>query len=257
MRCLFFVLCQFFLLPQSFADQQNSCLNGLRTEPATVERISDGDTIVLKDQRRVRIIGLNTLELNTRYKPDQIWARTAAKRLESMIGEQAVTLAYGSEEFDRHGRTLAHVVLDDGSIAAETLIFEGLALAVTVGANNRCHQEFHSAERNARAMRRGIWHSPGIWFNNKETLNRRDRGFQLVSSQVISIVQSSNKPRLSLSNGLLVKFDEHWTSLKETSSVLSMSLIGKNIELRGWVGNSAGQPSITISHPANLKILAN
>lgn len=212
---------------------------------------------MLSDQRRVRLIGLNTLELNSQYKPDQRFARIAKQRLEALIGGKPVSLALGREEFDRHGRTLAHLVLSDGSMAAHKLIQEGLALAVTVGANTRCFDALHRAEREARAAHRGIWQLPGKWWHDTKPLRNRDRGFKLMSSKVLAVEYRKHTPQLTLKNGLTVKFDKHWARMDESTKNLPNALVGKKIELRGWVGNSAGQPVMTLSHPANLKIIAN
>lgn len=256
--CLFFVFLQtWWLSPAEALVPVPSCLLDAPKQSGTVERISDGDTIVLSDRRRIRIIGVNTLELNARYATDKRWAEKAKQRLNDLIAGKPITLAIGHEEFDRHGRTLAHVVLNDGSIAAHKLIQQGLGLAVTVGANSRCFDTFHAAEAQARESRLGIWQSPGNWQNQKDLLSNRDRGFQLITSVVTSIERKNNKPQMTLKNGLTVRFDKHWSRIKGSSNEYMRDYIGRKIELRGWIGGSAGQAVVTLSHPANLKILAH
>lgn len=245
------------LSPAAARTPAPSCLLDAPKQSGTVERVSDGDTIVLSDRRRIRLIGVNTLELNSRYAPDQRWAEKATQHLKALIDGKPVTLAIGHEEFDRHGRTLAHVVLSDGSIAAHKLIQQGFGLAVTVGANTRCFEAFHSAEAQAKELRLGIWQSPGKWQNKKDVLSNRDRGFQVITSVVTSVELKKNKLQMTLKNGLAVKFDKHWSRVKDSADESMQDLIGKQIELRGWVGGSAGQPVMTLSHPANLKILAH
>ena len=212
---------------------------------------------MLRDRRRIRLIGVNTLELSARYAPDKRWAEKAKQRLNELIGGKPITLAIGHEEFDRHGRTLAHVILNDGSIAAHELIKQGLGLAVTVGENSRCFDTFHAAEAQARESKLGIWQSPGKWQNQKDMLSNRDRGFQLITSVVTSIEIKKNKLQMTLKNGLAVKFDKHWYKLKGSADEDMRDYIGRRIELRGWVGGSAGQAVVTLSHPANLKLLAH
>ncbi|MFK8078564.1 MAG: thermonuclease family protein [Granulosicoccus sp.] len=233
------------------------CLQDAPKQSGTVERVSDGDTIVLRDRRRIRLIGVNTLELNARFAPDKRWAEIATQRLEALIGSKPITLAIGHDEFDRHGRTLAHLVLNDGSIAAHKLIQQGLGLAVTVGANTRCFEVFHTAETQAREARIGIWQTPGKWQNNKAVLSHRDRGFQLITSVVTSVELKKNKLQMTLKNGLAVKFDKHWSGIKNSTVESVRDLVGRKVELRGWVGGSAGKPVVTLSHPANLKILSH
>ena len=154
------------------------CLDNTPETQVAVAKVTDGDTVVLTDGRRVSLIGVNTLELSSPSPKDKQWAEAAKEELEELIRSNSVTLVAGYEQFDRHGRTLAHLKFQDGRSVAEVLINQGLGLAITVGQNQRCALEFEESEQRARQAKLGIWKKPGNWFNSKKTMTGRERGFQ-------------------------------------------------------------------------------
>src|SRR5436190_20951538 len=70
---------------------------------ARVERVVDGDTIVLSDGERVRYIGMDTPESVKPGTPVQCYAKAAARENERLIGGQQVRLRYDAERYDRYG----------------------------------------------------------------------------------------------------------------------------------------------------------
>ena len=90
-----------------------SCLRDRNSETAHVAKVTDGDTLALTSGQRVRIIGINTLELNAKSQASRASARAASQALRSLIGNREITLIAGPERHDRHGRRLAHVLNKD------------------------------------------------------------------------------------------------------------------------------------------------
>src|SRR4051812_32602570 len=79
---------------------------------ARVERVVDGDTIVVKlDGRseRVRYIGVDTPESVKPGVPVQCFAKAAAAENRRLVGGREVRLSYDAEARDRYGRRLAYV----------------------------------------------------------------------------------------------------------------------------------------------------
>ena len=256
--CLFFVGACLCLNPALIraasptSASQFHCLNADEALPASIARVTDGDTVVLSDGRRVRLIGINTLELNSTLTQDQEWAVSAKVELEKQIQAKRVSLILGLEEFDRHERTLAHLRLNDGSSVAEALISKGLGVSIAVGSNKRCAGQYERAEQIARQARLGIWDKPGNWLNNDKQLTVRERGFRLVTSTVIKARRSKNRTYLELKNGLRVTLNRHFFTATGTHA---QNLQGKRVEVRGWLGKDAGKLNLTLSHPSNLRVL--
>ena len=234
-------------------DGNAHCLNSSAAVPATIARVTDGDTVVLTDGRRVRLIGINTLELNSKAPADKQWALAAKLELEKQIQSKQVFLVAGFEEFDRHGRTLAHLKLGDGSSAAEALIRQGFGLSIAVGVNQRCALQYEHSETQARQAKRGIWENPGHWFNEEQQLTGRERGFLLAISTVLKAQKVKQRNTLELKNGLRITLNEHFT--KQQSAADTQNLLGKRIEVRGWLGKQSGRQNLTLSHPTNLRVL--
>ena len=137
----FFVL-SVWLTP-AWAD---NCDPPQQTEQVKVRYVSDGDTLILSDNRKIRLIGINTPEVARKEKPAQPLAIRARDRLRQLLFQQGsqARLLYGEQQTDRYGRKLATLWLpDDRNLAAE-LLREGLGWMVAIPPNTRfidCYQQ--------------------------------------------------------------------------------------------------------------------
>lgn len=133
-----------------------------------VSWIHDGDTLKVDGIGTVRLIGVDVPEtaasqrdqyLRRQGVPSPIQRQTAKKALHFVIGEakgKTVRLRFDGDRQDRHGRTLAYVILPDGRNLNRLLIEEGLA-AVYRRFDFQLKKEFLSAEKEARQEGRGMW----------------------------------------------------------------------------------------------------
>jgi len=78
-----------------------------------VERVIDGDTIVLENNTHIRLLGINSPEKNEDYDIE------ATDSLIELLSNKNVTLEYGEERTDLYGRTLAYVIVDGKNINVE------------------------------------------------------------------------------------------------------------------------------------------
>ena len=97
-----------------------SCSNA---KTFTCTRVVDGDTIILSNGERVRLIGVDTPETKHPNKPVQYFGKEASAFSKRMVEGKEVTLEYGQQKRDKYGRLLAYVYLMDGTL---TLNKEGL-----------------------------------------------------------------------------------------------------------------------------------
>jgi len=205
-----------------------SCLRDRNSETAHVAKVTDGDTLALTSGQRVRIIGINTLELN---------AKSQASR---------------PERHDRHGRRLAHVLNKDRVNIGAELIRRGHATAVAVAQNTLCADHHFTLESEARIKSQGIWETPSEWFIDGDTLTRDSRGFKLMKTSITSINSDGNQSILRFSNGISATLGKHWTVAPP-----GKELVGKRVEIRGWVGGGRARPKMTLHHPLNMRILSD
>lgn len=224
---------------------------GARTEPALVRHVIDGDSVVLADDRQVRLIGINAPEFGRDGKPDQPLAATARDRLRELAQGRTVQLIYESENRDRHGRWLAHVVLVDGTSAEIDLLEQGLAWAVAIPPNIREHARHRAAEDGARRAGRGVWSHPYYVARRPSTLTRSDTGFRRVRGRVRHVGRSRKYVYLDMAPGfaLRVRHEDWQQYFRDRPEAWR----GADLEARGWVAEHQGRLHMTIGHPAMIE----
>jgi micrococcal nuclease len=126
-----------------------------------VERVVDGDTLVLAGGDRVRLIGVDTPETHHPTKPVQPFGPEAYEFTRGKVEGKHVQLKFDpGETKDRYGRTLAYVYVE-GEFLNELLIRQGLARALTnYPFSSEMKQVFRTAEAQAKAAKRGVWSLP-------------------------------------------------------------------------------------------------
>ena len=124
-----------------------------------VQRVVDGDTLLLTNKARVRLIGADTPET---VKPDHFvepFGPEATRFTRRFVdeGEGSVRLQFDRERLDKYGRFLAYVWVGE-LMLNEELIRAGLATAETgFRYSSSMKTRFRRAEDDARAAGRGIW----------------------------------------------------------------------------------------------------
>jgi len=132
-----------------------------------VKKVVDGDTFWIDDGSqtglKIRLTGIDAPESkNSRTKEMAFFGREASDYLASLITGKRVRLEYDAGQFDKYGRTLAYVYLEDGTFVNATLVKNGYATAMTVPPNVKYSDTFLKLERKARNHKKGLWGgSPG------------------------------------------------------------------------------------------------
>lgn len=122
-----------------------------------VHRVVDGDTLLLANGARVRLIGADTPETVRPNHPVEPWGDQATQFTRRFVAEGPVRLQFDGPPKDRHDRFLAYVWVGDRMLNEE-LIRQGLARAELQYPYSRdVKDRFRRAEDEAKAARRGIW----------------------------------------------------------------------------------------------------
>jgi len=148
-NCKFFIflipaVILFFLLSTSYA------------EIYKVKRVIDGDTLLLVNGERVRLIGVDTPETKHPQKPVQYFGREAYLFTKKMIDGKEARLEFERQKRDRYGRLLAYIYLSDGTFLNAEIIKQGYGFAYTKFPF-KYMGEFRRYEREARENRKGLW----------------------------------------------------------------------------------------------------
>jgi micrococcal nuclease len=146
MRNLYFaIICSLFSL--------------LLASSAFAERVAyviDGDTVILDNRERVRLIGIDTPEISSKYHRGEYYGKEAKKYLKELIEGKEVTLEYGPEPRDKYGRRLAFLYLPDGTFVNEELVRLGYAETFRKYPF-KYREDFMRLEKEAKEQEVGMW----------------------------------------------------------------------------------------------------
>lgn len=124
---------------------------------ASVLRAVDGDTLLLADHTRVRLLGVDTPETKRPDWPVEPFGPEAHEFTREHVEGRTVRLEFDTERHDKYDRTLAYVYLDDWFLNEE-LIRAGLGRAITNHPYSEAmKRRFRAAQREAQEAHRGIW----------------------------------------------------------------------------------------------------
>jgi micrococcal nuclease len=124
-------------------------------DSATVDRVIDGDTIVLTDGTRVRYLLINAPETTLGHHDCYGEEATALNR--ALVERQTVALTYDVRCLDKYGRTLAFITAN-GTDVNRTLVDRGMACEEFIAPDGESRRaEFRDAEAVAKANRAGMW----------------------------------------------------------------------------------------------------
>jgi len=121
---------------------------------ATVIRVIDGDTFEVRIGQgspvRVRVIGYDAPER------DEPFGDTATKFLKALLEGRDVLLEGDVQAFDKYGRRLYHVWLQQ-TLLSELMLLTGLGRQMTIPPNVRHVDFLTKAQRLGREIGLGVW----------------------------------------------------------------------------------------------------
>lgn len=136
----------------------NSDLSG----PFLVERVIDGDTIVISKAGRsetIRLIGINTPEISGPYTNEECYGPEASQYVAKLLNNQYVyTMPDDTQDNrDKYDRLLRYVFIDENTHLNHQLVYEGYAFEYTYRTPYRYQQSFLEAQTAATDAARGLW----------------------------------------------------------------------------------------------------
>ena len=214
--------------------------------------VYDGDTVRLEDGRKVRLLDINTPEIETERKRGEPGGEEAKRQLERLLRDQPVRLEYDVERHDKYGRTLANLFRRDGLHVNERMVALGWAIANLHPPNLKYADAILEAQTAAEKARRGIWGMPAYAPKPIERLRRRNlHGWQRLIGVPQTIAQGRKYVRLLFAADLYVTIPRanlRWFPPLE-------SYLGHRVEVRGWPSRRGHRYSILVRHPSALVVL--
>ena len=120
-----------------------------------VTRVIDGDTIEIEGGKRIRLIGMDTPELNKSGETG-CYGREAYDYANKLLAGQMVRLEKDVSEMDRYGRLLRFVYLGD-TLINEKLVRDGYARVYTYPPDVKYNDKFLESEKYASENNLGLW----------------------------------------------------------------------------------------------------
>lgn len=140
---------------QSFATEPSN-VSSETSNLIRVDRVVDGDTIVLEGGWVLRYIGIDTPETKDPRKPVQCFGEKASEENKKLVEGKMVRLEKDVSETDRYGRLLRYVYVDD-IFVNDYLVKGGFSHASSYPPDVRYQQQFTQSEKEARENNRGLW----------------------------------------------------------------------------------------------------
>jgi micrococcal nuclease len=135
-----------------------------------VKRVIDGDTLLLENKERVRLIGIDTPEMHDSDKllRDSKRSRQSMAEIKAMgrksyeftrrlLEGKRVRLEFDVEKRDKYNRLLAYIYLEDGTFVNAKIVEEGYASIMSFPPNIKYADFFVMLYRQARENKRGLW----------------------------------------------------------------------------------------------------
>ncbi len=257
LKSVFFVIgfsfSQFsFALPPSCP--KLASLDQSKIKSAIVDWLPDGDTIHTKNAEKLRLLNINTPEINAskkhKNKPSEPFAKAAKEALSQLIGKSnKIYWVTDVKSKDKYGRELALVFNESGVFLNAQLVLEGLAHSLVIPPNQLYWHCIRVAQTIARKANKGIWSVP--FFQPKSVKQiKENSGPQLVSGKITEIINSKKYRWLVLDEVL-------WVGIKRQDFKYFAKddlnyKVADEIILRGYPYQSHGKLRMKLQHPAML-----
>ncbi len=220
---------------------------------AQVKRIVDGDTLVLTDKSKVRLIGINTPELGHYQNLSEPFALQARQFVAQQLEKnKKIKLKFAADKKDRYGRLLAHVFLSNGKNLNAMLVKNGLASAIVVPPNLKLTDCYFKLEQQARKKKKNMWSGDVFSYQNADILNKTDRGFKFIKGKVIRVGQSRDSIWLQMTKKFTVRIkrkDFKYFKNINLQKLRLKKIKNRIIKIRGWVYNWKGDLYMQVRHP--------
>lgn len=216
-----------------------------------VKKVFDGDTVLLEDGRRVRLLGINTPEVRHKNEDAQAGGDEAKQWLVNKLQNSKVRLETDVEKTDKYERTLAHLFTENDEHLNLQLVAAGLA-AVNIYPPNLLHaEELIKVQDQAEQARSGIWQRVEYVAIPVSSLADRERsGWVRLVGKVVNIRNSRKYSYLELSSRFEARIERQWLPLFPDMN----GYLGKEIEVRGWLNKNKNGFSMLIRHPSAIKL---
>lgn len=224
---------------------------------AKVKYVVDGDTVIMENGDKVRLLGINAPEKEFEGRSAQPYSLEALLSLREMTEGQRVNLYYGRQQTDSYGRTLGYLESLEGIDLQMVLVSKGYAFVVAFPPDIDRLENYLDAEQRARADRLGVWKDSDHVVRDLDLSTKLNNGFGLFKGSVKSVSRSRNNVRFEFGGGLIATvrhadWKSFWIGEPE-------ELHNKTVEFRGWIRKARDKTDarhyLRLRHPSMIKVI--
>ncbi len=258
----FFVSVIFILFtpPPTFAGEICPPPANSNLEKARVKWVYDGDTVLLTDKRKIRIIGIDTPETRHHKQKGEAYGARAREALRERLKQDdyEIKLLYEREKKDKYSRVLAHLFLNDGTNISSWLLQQGYAKTLAIPPNVKFADCYKKAESVAQQKSLNIWRSNKHRLYTTDSISPITKGYVRLSGIVKSRKRYKNSLLLTLESRHKkpIQISIKNKNIHYFKSVDFDKLIGKSIIVSGMLKNKRNKRIIQLNHPSQLQIFA-
>ncbi|MAX52414.1 MAG: nuclease [Methylophaga sp.] len=239
-----------------YSDQPsaNATLLTLKSSPyryrVKLKRVIDGDTIELQSGQIIRLLGINTPEIQSRYHDAEAGGEQSKQWLINTLSHGDFFIEYDQQQRDKYDRALAHCFLPDGQYLNAMLIEEGLASLTLIPPNLRYSDKLIEAQSRAEQAKKGIWSMSDYQVKHVSDLKTgvSYRGWQRIRLKLKAIKQGKNTIFLQANKQFKL-------AIKKKDSVYFEDwkhYLNRTVEVRGWVHRQGKQFYMNVRHPSAI-----
>ena len=219
-----------------------------------VKWVYDGDTLRLKDGRKIRIIGINAPEVAHHGQKAEPFGAEATEQLRQRLkkSDNQVSLKFDDAAKDRYKRVLAHVFFADGTNLSEWMLQKGFASTMIFPPNVRYAKDYAKAQQSAQEKRLGIWSLKSYQLFTSKTLGKSHKGYTRLKSHIKKIQQRKNAIFLELDNKIFIKIEQRY--IKYFKAYHPKTLLHHEVVVSGRLKKYKGKRTITVRHPLQVDI---
>jgi hypothetical protein len=206
--------------------------------------------VLLEDGRKIRLLGINTPEVQHRDKMAEAGGEEAKAWLIDKLQHAKVRLEIDSEKTDKYGRTLAHLFTEKKELINLSLVKAGLATISIYPPNLLYVNELLAAEKQAEQDKLGIWQRPEYAAIPVDNLTDAGHpGWSRLVGKVVTIRNTSKSIYLVFSSRFEARIEREWLFLFPDIN----GYLGETVEVRGWLNRNNNHFSLLIRHPSAIR----
>ncbi|MGM0437752.1 MAG: thermonuclease family protein [Bacillota bacterium] len=234
-------------------------INSNSLKEVTITKVIDGDTVKTKRGVTIRLIGIDTPEINWDTGAADFYGYKALKFSNKHLLNEKVYLEYDKDKKDDYGRQLAYIYLQNGELFNLKLLEKGYAHLLIVEPNNKYQEKFKKIAKKTREEKIGIWRKVDQLSDRLETISWKDAKKYygknvIVSGKIVNTYKSEEVTFLNFSKNYsetltIVIFND---DLNKFAVEANKYFNDKKVKAVGRIKKYDSAPEIIITDPTSI-----